>query len=330
MIAKELFSKLNLGQECKKYGTPLWQCPQFLFLIMGILIIFSVIFSFVLGERYIRDPQLTLIFILALTGILLAMAFAITKSFEQLAEANHLKTEFISIVSHQLRSPLTNLKWGLDFLMLETKSQQTKQEAGYFQILKENIGRMHEMVNDLLTVSRAQQGTLPFLEKEFSFDDLVKNVLLEYHSSVVASNIEVKVEGEKMPKIWSDLSLVHHVLGNLVDNAIRYAWRNEGTNPRDKSRVTVRYFKTGEHLRCEVQDNGVGIPRADQKYIFTKFFRSGNAVRHQTEGSGLGLYIVKSLLQRAGGQIGFESEENKGSTFWFTLPMKHKAVSADK
>jgi signal transduction histidine kinase len=330
MTFKEFILQFNLGGECKKYGTPLWQCPQFLFLVMGVLIIFSVIFSFFLGERYIRDPQITLMFILTLTGVLLAMAFIITRSFEQLAEANRLKTEFISIVSHQLRSPLTNLKWGIDFLITETKSEQTKQEAGYFQILKENVGRMHEMVNDLLTVSRAEQGTLPFLEKEFSFADLVKSVLLEYHSSVVASNIEIKTEGENIPKIWSDPSLVRHVLSNLVDNAIRYAWRDGGAQKKNKSRIAVRYFKTGEKIRCEVEDNGVGIPGADQKYIFTKFFRSGNAVRHQTEGSGLGLYIVRSLLERAGGQIGFESEENKGSTFWFSLPVKHKFVSAER
>lgn len=322
MSIRELLLQLHLGEECKKYATPLWQCPQFLFLIMGILIIVSVLFSFVLGQQYIQDPQTTLIFILALTGVLMAMAFTITRSFEQLAEANRMKTEFISIVSHQLRSPLTNLKWGLDYLMTEGKPQQTKEEAGYFQILKENVGRMHEMVNDLLTVSRAEQGRLPFEEKEFALEDIIKAVLLEFHSSAIASNVEIKVEGEKVSQIWSDPSLVKHVLANLVDNAIRYAWRGAPRAEKEKSRITIRYFETGNKIRCEVEDNGVGIPGKDQKYIFTKFFRSGNAVRHQTEGSGLGLYIVRSLLERAGGQIGFESEENKGSTFWFTLPAK--------
>jgi len=325
MNAREFFLKFNLGEECKKYGTPLWQCPQFLFVIMGLLIILSVVFSFVLGERYIRDPQVTLIFILALTGVLLSIAFTITRSFEQLAEANRMKTEFISIVSHQLRSPLTNLKWGLDYLMTEGKMQQTAEEAGYFQILKENVGRMHEMVNDLLTVSRAEQGRLPFEEKEFPLEEVIKAVLLEFHSSAVASNVEIKIDGEKVPKLWSDPSLVRHVLSNLVDNAIRYAWRGmdgERGHKKERSRIVIRYFQAGATIRCQVEDNGVGIPQQDQRFIFRKFFRSGNAVRHQTEGSGLGLYIVKSLLERAGGQIGFESEENKGSTFWFTLPIK--------
>ena len=142
-------------------------------------------------------------------------------------------------------------------------------------ILKENIARMNEMVNDLLTVSRAEQGTLPFQEKEFSFEELVKSILFEYHSSVVASNITIKVDGEKLPKLWNDPSLVRHVLGNLVDNAIRYAWKDRSAvvkKDRRKDTITIRYFKAGEQIRVEVEDNGVGIPKDDQKYIFQKFF----------------------------------------------------------
>jgi len=118
--------------------------------------------------------------------------------------------------------------------------------------------------------------------------------------------------------------LVRHVLGNLVDNAIRYAWKDGGGVPeenRRKNRIVIRYQPEGQNVRVEVEDNGVGIPAFDQKFIFQKFFRSTNAVRRQTEGSGLGLFIVKSLLENTGGTIGFRSAENKGSTFWFMLPL---------
>ena len=313
---------MNVAEDCRKYGTVLWQCPQFLFFIMGILIIISVMFSFSLGKRYIDNPQVTLLLILSLTGVLLSIAFIITRSFEQLAEANRLKTEFVSIVSHQLRSPLTNLKWGLDFLMGEGAARN-QQETGYFHILRENIGRMHELVNDLLTVSRVEQGTFPFQEKEFELQELIKQVLVEFQSASLASNVEIQVEGKRIPKLYSDPSLVRHVLGNILDNAIRYAWKDSGAAPqgkRERNRIVIRLKDKGSSVRVEVEDNGVGIPAEDQKYIFQKFFRSSNAVRRQTEGSGLGLFIVKSLLEKAGGHIGFTSEENKGSTFWFTLP----------
>lgn len=326
MTFREFLLKINVAEECRKYSTPLWQCPQFLFLVMGMLIIISVIFSFLMGRRYIDDPQITLVLILLLAGVLLSITFIITRSFEQLAEANRLKTEFISIVSHQLRSPLTNLKWGLDFLMGEGAARN-QQEIGYFVILKENIGRMHELVNDLLTVSRVEQGTFPFQEKEFDLGEIIKQVLIEFQSVAQASNIEIKVDGERIPKLYNDPSLVRHVLANLLDNAIRYAWKGGEAVPpegRRRNRIIIRYRHEGQTVRVETEDNGVGIPAEDQKYIFQKFFRSSNAVRRQTEGSGLGLFIVKSLLEKSGGQIGFRSEENKGSTFWFTLPYRAK------
>src|SRR3990167_6520310 len=238
MTFRDFFLRLNVTEECKKYSTPLWQCPQFLFLMMGGLIIVSVVASFAVGRRYIADPQITLLLILALSGVLLSIAFIITRSFEQLAEANRLKTEFIGIVSHQLRSPLTNLKWGLDFLMTET-TQHTQQEEGYFHILKDNVNRMHEMVNDLLTVSRAEQGTLPFQEKEFDFAELVEQMLAEFQSAIQASNIQVKVEGERVPKLYNDPSLGRHIRGNLVDNAIRYAWRDHEPIPNGDRKAQI-------------------------------------------------------------------------------------------
>jgi signal transduction histidine kinase len=330
-VIRLLFAKFNLMTECRKMGIPLWQCPQFLFLIMGALIAMSVTSSLALGRRYIDDPIITLVFIFILTAVLFLISFTITRSFERLAEASRMKSEFINIVSHQLRSPLTSLRWGLNFLVGEYGQKASEKEAGYFQLLKENVQRMVEMVNDLLTVSRADDGRIPFQETEFQFEDVVKDVVLELHASAVAAGVTVVRKGAKVPRLKNDRSLVHHVLANLVDNAIRYAWRAHGIEKQQRARkgnITIRYFNVGTQIRCEVEDNGVGIPVRDQKYIFQKFFRSSNAVRHQTTGTGLGLYIVQALLKRMGGSVGFESEENKGSTFWFTLPIEqHMTVT---
>ena len=91
---------------------------------------------------------------------------------------------------------------------------------------------------------------------------------------------------------------------------------------KEKGKVEIKLEKVDKYCRFEIKDTGVGIPKKDQKYIFQKFFRSENVMRYQTQGSGLGLYIAKSIVERSGGKIGFESQENKGSTFWFTLLIK--------
>ena len=130
-----------------------------------------------------------------------------------------------------------------------------------------------------------------------------------------ASNVEIKIDiKDNLPEILADPSQLKLVVENLLDNAIRYV--------KAKGKVEVKLEKQNKSIYFEVKDNGVGIPKEDQKYIFQRFFRSANVMRHQTEGSGLGLYIAKSIVEKSGGKIGFESQENKGSTFWFTIPIK--------
>jgi signal transduction histidine kinase len=327
MAIREIVSEFNIVAQAKKYGIPWWQHPQFLFLVLGSIIAFSSIFSYVLGRRYIEDPQVVALFIIIFTGISLVIAFLITKSFERLAQAARMKSEFVSIVSHQLRSPLSNLVWGLEFLMSGRVGTIEEAQLGYFQILKENSSRMQELVNDLLVVSRIDEGNLPWEQKEFSFEELLNTILAEYEPYMKASNIKLEVQGaENLPRIMGDSSQLRHVISNLLENAIRYSSKEHmggGLAKERESRIYIRYQRKGKNLLCEIIDNGVGIPKEDHRYIFSKFFRSSNVLRHETQGSGLGLYIAKSIVERGKGSIGFRSQEHVGSTFWFTVPFQH-------
>jgi len=168
---KNIRSQLNIFHEAKEAGIPLWQSPQFLFIVMGFIIVVSTIVSYLLGVRYIGDPQIAVLLILSLASGQLVIAFVITRSFERLVEANRLKSEFVSIVSHQLRSPLTNVKWALDFIANEDKEKFA--QNNYLQIISENTERMQELVNDLLVVSRIEQGRLPLQNQEFGLPKLV-------------------------------------------------------------------------------------------------------------------------------------------------------------
>jgi len=315
MDFKNILSQLNILAQCKRYGLPLWQCPQFLFLIMGIIIIGSTLTAYAIGTRYIEEPELVALIILLITAILFIIAVIITRSFERLAEASRMKSEFISVVSHQLRSPLSNLRWAIELLMSGRLGKIEEKQTEYFRILKENSGRMGELVSDLLIVSRIETATLPQKRKEISLEDLIKKLISEFEPFAQASNVEIEFKSEEnLPKILADPSQIRLVVENLLDNAVRYI--------KDRGKVKMLLSRRGQNLYFEIEDNGVGIPKEDQKYIFQKFFRSENILRYQTQGSGLGLYISKAIIERSGGKIGFKSQEGVGSTFWFTLPIK--------
>ena len=315
MSFKDILNQLDIPAQCKKCGLSLWQCPHFLFLVMGVVIIGSTFFSFFIGSRYIDDPQMVLLLTLLITAVLFILAVIITRSFETLAEANRMKSEFVSVVSHQLRSPLSNLRWAIELLMSGRTDSVTGKQLEYLEILKENSARMSELVSDLLIVSRIETAKIPFKKQEFVLEDLIKKLIQDFGPFARASNVEIKFEPEKdLPKVFSDPHQIRLAIENLLDNAIRYI--------KEKGQVEIKLRKQDENFYFEVKDAGVGIPQKDQKYIFQKFFRSENVMRYQTQGSGLGLYIVKAIIDRAGGKIGFQSREGVGSTFWFTLPMK--------
>ncbi len=309
-----LISQFDLPGQCRKYGVPLWQCPNFLFVIMGICIMAFAVFSYAIGTRFIEDPQITALGILVLTSVLLCISFIITRSFERMAEATRMKVEFVSIVSHQLRSPLSNMSWSLDFLTSQNTAVSKEKQEEYLQMLKGNTSRMIDLVRDLLLVSQLEENTVQVKKETFSFKQLLEDILRELEPSMNMRRVRVKVEGGDMQEgVSFDQIQLRHVITNLIDNAIRYS--PEG------NQVAVAYSQKGKNLLFSVTDQGIGIPKDDQKYIFQKFFRSQNAHKFQVQGSGLGLYIAKSIIEKGKGSMRFVSNEQKGSTFSFIIPL---------
>ena len=315
VLIKKIFEQLNIPAQCKKYNVSLWQCPHFLFLIMGIVIIASALITYLFGTRYIGDPLLVALVSLILTAILFIVAVVLTHSFERLAEANQMKSQFIAIATHQLRAPLSNLRWIVELLTSGKFGKIEKKQTEYFGILKENISRMQESISDLLTVSRIEAAKIPIKKRDFSIIESIEYLISEYKSFAEASNVEIILNIQKgLPNIFSDPLEVELVIDNLLENAVRYI--------SNKGKVEINLSKKGKNIYFSIEDSGVGIPDEEQKYIFQKFFRSKKIAKHQTQGSGLGLYISKAVIKRLKGKIGFKSKEGQGSTFWFTLPIK--------
>ncbi|OGZ17281.1 MAG: hypothetical protein A2Z78_01520 [Candidatus Nealsonbacteria bacterium RBG_13_36_15] len=316
MNIQKIFEQLNIfDHHRQKYGISLWQYPQFIFLIMGIITIVIILTTYAVGVQFIEEPEIIVLIVLILSAFLLVVTFTITQSFERLAEANRLKSEFVGIVSHQLRAPLSNLRWTIELLMSGRLGTIEAPQLEYFQILRENITRMGELVKDLLTVSRIEQGKLPAQKIEVSLVNLAKNLVSNLEPFARAANVEIKLECEEdLPQVFIDPSQLKLIIENLLDNAIRYI--------KDKGEVRIQIRKQKGNIYFEIKDDGVGIPVREQKYIFQKFFRAQNILKYQTQGTGLGLYIAKSIIDGSGGRMSFKSEEGGGTTFWFTIPIK--------
>jgi signal transduction histidine kinase len=316
---KSFLSSLNIVSQCRKYRVSIWLCPPFLFVMMGVFIIVGMVVTWIIALRASDDPSVVVLTVTSMTVLLFIVGHAVITSFERIADASRMKSEFVSIVSHQLRSPLSAIKWQLE-IMLEQMKTITGGAEGTMRTIKDQNERMIELVNDLLEVNRIEDDRLILRPTLIQFDLFLDTLLKGYQPLVAQAKKNLIFEAkDKGLWVFADESKLRWITENLLENAIRYT--KEGGN------ITVRVVKDGSSVRTEVEDNGIGIPVVDQAKIFTQFFRAENALRLRSEGTGLGLYLVRSLVRAMAGKVGFASLEGKGSTFWFTFPLKNKEVS---
>lgn len=317
-----MLRQLNVVEQCREYKVGLWSCPHFLFLIMGVVIIAAMLGTYLIAQRY-AEPEVSALIVLTITAILFIIGNAIIKSFEHIANASHAKAEFVSIISHQLRSPLTAMKWQLEML-LKTASLPER-PRGYLEGIDDANEKMIRLVNDLLEVNRIEDDRLTLRPTAHSLVKTTKEVITTHQEFAKASNVTITLDVRgAIASLYADETRMRWVVENLVDNAIRYS-DAPGT-------VAITIREIGNRIRWSVTNTGVGINKEETRHIFTKFFRASTSLKLRTEGSGLGLFIAKSIVEASGGAIGFVSlpalpakqgEANKETTFWFTVPIKN-------
>ena len=231
-------------------------------------------------------------------------------------EVSRMKSDFVSFVTHQLRTPLAGIRW-----MLELAAQDPDvpaDAASYVQDAREAAQRLIQLVNDLLDISRLERGKLTMTATPTDLGELTRGVLAETAGLVQAKGHQVSLAGDAdAPRVLADPQLLRQVVVNLVSNAIKYT-PEAGT-------IAIRLEPDGPALRWSIRDSGIGVPASSQPRLFEKFYRADNVVTMETEGTGLGLYLVRLIMEQLGGRVWCESEEGAGATFLFTLPRAEPA-----
>jgi len=229
-------------------------------------------------------------------------------------EVDKAKTEFVSLASHQLRTPLTNIKWNLEILRDEKIKLTKKNVRTYLESTYESAGRMTGLVSALLNVSRLELGTFVVKPEDVDVSSVVAALLGEMDSVIGDKQLKVKtVFPKNLPSFFVDPQIFHIIIENLLSNAVKYTQK--------KGVVTFSAdYKKKRGFLFVVKDTGYGIPENDQKHVFTKLFRASNIKEMDVDGTGLGLYIVKMVVESTGGKIWFESKEGKGSSFCISYP----------
>lgn len=312
-LFKKLFDQINFIGQCRKSSLGVLQCPQFLFILLGIIIILSISATYSVGRNF-ADPEIVTLIVSGLTATLFIIGYFIIHSFERVANAARDKMEFTRIMSHRLRSPLSAIKWQLNLLL--NKQQSLKEEQGEIVLweIKRQNDKMIRLANDLLDLNFIEEKKMVFNPTNFYLKEIVDDVIQSQRENAERQNIEIFISApESLMPVSADKEKIKNVIFHLVDNAIRY-------NPNG-GKVTVTLENLQNSVCLSVNDEGVGVSKEESKKIFTKFFRSENPLRYQTEGTGLGLFISRYIVEHSGGKIGFRTIEGRGSTFWFTLPI---------
>lgn len=263
------------------------------------------------GELYIAESHISPI--LDESGKNIEYFLGIEKDITKLKEVDKAKTEFVSLASHQLRTPLSAVNWYAELLLDADAGILNEEQKSYVNEIYAGNQRMVSLVNALLNVSRLEMGTFEVEPKDIKPQEYINDVLQDLKLQIEGKNLEINNNTkDKINTFHADPDIFRIIVQNLITNAVKY------TQKGGKIEYSLGY--KGDKFVIIVSDNGRGIPSHQKDRIFTKLFRADNVKQLDIEGTGLGLYLVKTVVDKLGGDISFTSQLNKGASFTVTLP----------
>ncbi len=231
---------------------------------------------------------------------------------EKEKELNELKSRFVSMASHEFRTPLGGILTSVSLIGKYPKTEEAPKREKHIQNIKKSVRNLTNILNDFLSMDKLEQGKISSVSSEFDLIKFINDTVDELRETVSQERVINVEHTESVMTVHQDREMIRNVLINLVSNAIKYS--------PEESKVFIRTRKMGNTVRIDIEDQGMGIPQDDQKHLFERFFRAKNVTNLQ--GTGLGLNIVKRYLDLMGGEITFTSIENQGTTFKILLPLE--------
>ena len=235
----------------------------------------------------------------------------IKRALQKEKELNELKTKFLSLVSHEFKTPLSGILTSATLTEKYTKTEQQEKREKHLVTIRNKVHYLNNILNDFLSIERLESGNGQYKYTSFSLKRLINEVV--YNANVTLKNGQEILYPHEMEDmmLYQDEKIIELILSNLLSNAVKYS-------PEDTT-ISFDYTINDKTIIFEVQDQGIGIPEKDQKHIFERYFRAENAVLNQ--GTGIGLNIAKTHLENLGGNISFASKESEGTKFTVELPI---------
>ncbi len=324
-VARIGFSQHELNKMMKKTVT---QTGKRIFAIAFVVLIIGIFGSLILaqtligpikklvyGAKMIGRGKLNTVIKVNNKDELGSLAKEFNLMARQLKELDHMKQDFVSGVTHELRSPLTSIMMYIDLFFKGATGELNEKQKKFLNIMKNSSKRLNSFINDLLDIAKIERGKMELVKEPLNITTILRETIQLFTVQADEKNIIIvtKIQ-ENIPVISADQNKIRQILNNLLSNAIKFT--------PEKGTITVEVKNNGEYVQVSVGDTGMGVPPDDLEKIFNKF-EQVKGVRNRiagSKGTGLGLAIVKAIVQLHKGDIWVESIMGKGSTFYFTLP----------
>ncbi|MDO8468654.1 MAG: ATP-binding protein [Candidatus Peribacter sp.] len=248
-----------------------------------------------------------------LSGGTLFGSVAVFHDVTEERKLDYMKSEFISLASHQLRTPLSTISWYVELLQTDSQEKLSATQESYVAEMRAASLRMTRLIDALLHVSKLEGGGVAPVPQEMDIAALVRDIAEDERSLAKDRKISLELAIPDQLMIVTDPTFAQIILHNILSNAVKYSKSGDS--------IAVSMRQTDTHVAINVQDTGLGIPEKEQRYLFTRLFRASNATKVDTTGSGLGLYISRMLAEQLKGRISFLSTEGKGTSFTLELPL---------